>query len=380
MRRRHCSPGPSAFTPGAGPDPENPMNQATIPTAILDLPDVPARGALRAGLMAMRVLPGALPGERSRRHTALRQLAEDPQTVAFIDISRSGPSTPLTLLQLNAQLPRGEPRKRVFLTRLAGGHVSESDRTWAAALGFAHLYAEFAPDDCEGELRTALDAVASAFLLPPIKPAELRRYTRALDKEQSAGSPRALIRAMTGLSAEAFADLLEHSLDLQDRAFRLQSYPNCFVGSDAVAWIARRYRRSASQAVALGQALGALGLLAHVAHEHPLLNDRLFYRLAVSPAADRLDPAVVWRGLHGDKGVEVADRSYLGKTYPDCWIGSDAVTRLCTQYPLARHDAWVVLHRLMQFGLLEHVAQARPFIDGAFFYRFTGVFASAPSA
>ncbi len=356
------------------------MSRAPLPTALLDLPDTPARTALRAGLMAMRVHPQALAGDRRGRESVLRQLADRPELVAFIDISQGPSSRRPTLLQLDSQLPRGEPRKRVFLTRLAGGHVTDSDRNWAASLGFAHLFPEFDPGDCEGDLRVALDRVAAACSLSPLEPAELQRYTRALTTQRSATSPRAVIRAMTGLSAEAFAGVLAQSLDLQDRSYHLQAYPKCFIGSEAVAWIARRYRRTVAQAVLVGQALGTLGLLVHVAQEHPLLDDHLFYRLAVSPEADRLDTAGVWHALRGKAGVQIADRSYLGTTYPQCWIGSDAVSKVCTQHKLDRHEAWIVLHRLMQFGLIEHVTHARPFIDGAFFYRFTGLPAAGGSS
>lgn len=349
------------------------MSRTPTPAAILDLPDLPARAALRAGLMAMRVPPGTLPSDRRARDAVLRQLGDHPETVVFIDISRSGPSMRPTLLQLDSQIPPGECRRRVFLTRLAGGHVSDSDRNWVRSLGFAHLFFEFDANDCEGELRTALDAVAAVLSIPTIAPAELQRYARALKKERSAVSPRALIRAVTGLSAEALAAELEKSLDIQDRSYRLQTYPKCFLGSDAVAWIARRCRRSIPDAVTIGQALGTLGLLVHVAQEHPLLDEPLFYRMAVSPAVDRLGLAGVWHGLRGKDGVAIADRSYLGTTYPRCWIGSDAVTKLCMQHTLARHEAWIVLHRLMQLGLFEHVTQSRLFIDGTFFYRFTGL-------
>jgi len=32
-------------------------------------------------------------------------------------------------------------------------------------------------------------------------------------------------------------------------------------------------------------------------------------------------------------------------------------------------DAWLALHRMARWGWIEHVTQARPFIDGHFFYR-----------
>jgi hypothetical protein len=343
---------------------------------LLDLPDVAGRAALRAGLMAMRLAPTPLPTDRRGREAVLRGLADKPHAVAFVDISHGGRTTP-TVLQLDAALPRDASRRRIVLTRLAGGtgmgHVSEADRRWVQRLGFGDLMPEFDAMDCEGSLRDALDRVARELALEALSPAELARYARVMNDARDTASPRATIRALCGLSAEALAALLSQSLDIADRTWRLQSYPQCFVGSDAVAWMARHFKRSPSEALALGQALASLGLLVHVAHEHPFLDDKLYYRLAVAPAADAVDLGEVLAALRAPQGVPVADRSHLGKVYPQCWVGSDAVDLLVSRHGLPRHGAWLLLHRLMQFGLIEHVTQSRPVIDGNFFYRFTGL-------
>ena len=89
--------------------------------------------------------------------------------------------------------------------------------------------------------------------------------------------------------------------------------------------------------------------------------------------AHSTDLGAAWTALVAGSGVPVADRSYLGKTYPSCWVGAEAVDHLMVVHGLKRHDAWVLLHRLMQFGLIVHVTQSRPVIDGAFYYRFTGM-------
>ena len=71
---------------------------------------------------------------------------------------------------LDALVPAGPVRSRVVLTRLAGGHVSDADRHWVRSLGFADLMPEFDAQDCEGQLRTTLDAVAatlSRVMTPP---------------------------------------------------------------------------------------------------------------------------------------------------------------------------------------------------------------------
>lgn len=358
-----------------------PARRPSDNTALLDLPTGAARNTLRAGLLALGLVPTALPSDRRGRETVLRRLPQKRATVAFIDISQGRPATASTLLQLDALLPRDTSRKRVFLTRLAGGagmgHVSEADRRWVQDLGFADLIGEFDALDCEGSLRRALDAVVSALGLAPLSPADLARYVRAIADDRREDTPRATIRALSGLAAEDLAALLQRSLAIADRSYHLQNYPQCFVGSEAVAWLVGHLRRPAADAVALGQALMALGLLIHVTQDHPFLDDTLYYRLTCSAAADALQLGDVLAGLQGGPGgtggVVVANRSYLGKVYPRCWVGAEAVDHLVARHALARHDAWVLLHRLMQFGLIEHVVRAQPFIDGVYFYRYAGM-------
>jgi Domain found in Dishevelled, Egl-10, and Pleckstrin (DEP) len=71
-----------------------------------------------------------------------------------------------------------------------------------------------------------------------------------------------------------------------------------------------------------------------------------------------------------NKGVEVSDRSYLGKTFEQCFIGSEAVDHIVKKWSIDRLDAWVALHRLEQLGFFEHVTKEHGFVDGNFFYRF----------
>lgn len=251
------------------------MSRLPSHAALLDLPSLPGRSVLRAGLMALDVLPGAMPAERDRGRAVLRALQSQPDSVLFIDISNMQQAVVPTLLQLDAVLPRNTLREPIVLTRRSGGHVNRADRQWVRALGFADLLPEFDAQDCEGSLRSALDATAS--------------------------------------------------------------------------------------------------LLVHVTHEQAFQDENFFCRFAVSDAADALAPADLVRELSGTRGVAVADRSYLGTTYSTRWIGSDAVDQLCGRYELARHEAWLALHRLMQFGLIEPVTQECLFIDGNFFYRFVGL-------
>lgn len=346
------------------------MDTAPTPSAVLDLPPVAARGALRAGLAAMQLRVSGLLTDNPGRADMLRALPEHPRRVAFIDISRGGSVHAPTLLELDAIAPLDESRRRVILTRLTDGHVAESDRRWARELGFADLIGEFDAADREGSLRGALDWAAQLLGVRPVSPAALHEHMKPLIDERDRGSPRVVIRDLTGMSAEGFASLLQGLLAVEDRTYHLHTYPACLVGSEAVTWIAQRFGCSRGQAVALGQALGALGLVEHVTQEHAFADQLLYYRLAVSQAVDGLDLGEVFSRLRGDDELPRPDLTYLGARFAGCWIGSQAVDVLCARYGIARHEAAIVLQRLMRFGLIQHVKHTHTFADAVDYYRF----------
>ncbi|NEQ50373.1 MAG: mechanosensitive ion channel [Leptolyngbya sp. SIO3F4] len=65
---------------------------------------------------------------------------------------------------------------------------------------------------------------------------------------------------------------------IKDRRFRLTVYPHCFVGSEAVTWLAKTQNATREAAVRIGQALVEQGILHHVTDEHPFKDEYLFYR------------------------------------------------------------------------------------------------------
>ncbi|PKO72211.1 MAG: hypothetical protein CVU20_03435 [Betaproteobacteria bacterium HGW-Betaproteobacteria-14] len=85
-----------------------------------------------------------------------------------------------------------------------------------------------------------------------------------------------------------------------DRSWRGADFPQCLVGGEAVAALAAQFRLTRAEATLLGQSLADLGLLRHVADEHPFADDYLFYRIAAprtprpaaAAAADRPSLAV----------------------------------------------------------------------------------------
>lgn len=343
------------------------MPRPLSPLVLLHLPAVAGRATLRAGLMAMQCVPKNLPLDRAARHATLQQISARTDVFCVIDISNPPTAGSDIFALLSRCLPKAL-RARTLLTRLGAGHVSAADRAWVKKLGFADLLPEFDARDPEGDLRVALDTLARELNLPPLAPASLARFIRAASISADPDAPRALIRALTGLSAERMAGLLASDLINADRSYHLKKYDQCFVGAEAAAQIAHGFGLPSAQAVAIGQALGALGLLHHVAHAHGFANENLFFRLAQSAAADAVDLGQAMAVLQSK--VSIADHLYLGTSYSGCWVGAEAVDVLCERFALARHEAQLVLQRIMQFGLFEHVVDQPAFIDGNFFYRF----------
>lgn len=307
--------------------------------------------AAPGALLSMGFIPQPLPLEPAARRNALATLTEG--ALALVDVS--WPST-------------HEWRR---LDRLC--------RAWATGLGFAALVPEWNDGNGAATLRDALVRACAQVGVPPPAPEQLLPFSCVLSPDEPVVAARALVRMLTGRSPEAFVAQLGTVLDVGDRQWNLSGYPRCFVGSDAVEALVHALHRSRDEAVALGQALGELGLLVHVAHDHPFLDRHLYYRLAWSARADAVDAAEVWRTLERELPGLTDTRHHLGTAYPACFVGAEVVTLLARRFDLDRVDAWLLMHRMAQWGLVEHVTRSRPFIDGHFFYRRAGADEGAPA-
>jgi hypothetical protein len=65
---------------------------------------------------------------------------------------------------------------------------------------------------------------------------------------------------------------------VSDRVYMGKTYARCFVGSEAVAWLRKRYRLTQGEAESVGQSLLELGELHHVVDEHGFVGEDYFYR------------------------------------------------------------------------------------------------------
>lgn len=88
------------------------------------------------------------------------------------------------------------------------------------------------------------------------------------------------------LSADDLEELsakIKETVDIQDRThgFPKKSYPNCFIGLDAVAaMVEADIAMDAEDALHIGNLLLAAGIFDHVEKEHDFKNEHLFYRFA----------------------------------------------------------------------------------------------------
>ena len=67
-------------------------------------------------------------------------------------------------------------------------------------------------------------------------------------------------------------------LDIAKRQYRLKSYPRCFVGSEAVAWLQDKLGFTQEEAIQLGQRMIDERWIHHVTNDHGFKDEYLFYR------------------------------------------------------------------------------------------------------
>ncbi len=197
---------------------------------------------------------------------------------------------------------------------------------------------------------------------------------------QVAGPPPATASEPDALLV--LAQTLRDGVEVKDRRYQFQTYPQSFVGSEAVEWLMRTQGLSRKQALALGQQLLTAG---HIQRLDPPGGDfqagNTFYRFtpatpsAVSGAADpepaataSLDVTALYRQMVAQ--LPVQDRWYQFRRYPQSFSGAEAVEWLMRTQGLSRKQAVHVGQELLQLGLIAHSTGEHPFRDGNYFYRF----------
>ena len=336
-------------------------------TVLLALPHESAHKSARALVMALGLIPERLSSNTDAMTVLISHLQKDPRSAALLDLG-SLPAGAAHILELTQRLPQAL-RSRVLLFRHEQGPVWPSDQAWATGLGFAGLFAEI---DAQAMLTDAAvpHLLASVTSLPSLPTPKLAQFFAAMLAKPDPLTLRGLIRSQCGRSAESLAQVMASGVKATDHSYRLKSYPACFLGTDGVDWLRAQFKCSTASAVQMGQALLTLGLMHHVVHEHAFENQPFYYRLDATAHTSDTHLGQLLEQLKARKGLEVKDRSYLGRKYPACWVGKEAVTWLSDQQKQQRHEAENLLNRLLGYGLMEHVLQVHRIKDDHLFYRF----------
>ncbi len=67
-------------------------------------------------------------------------------------------------------------------------------------------------------------------------------------------------------------------IEIRDRRYRLNIYPACFIGSEAVDWLVQKHNCTREEAIELGQILIERSIIHHVVDQHPFKDGYFFYR------------------------------------------------------------------------------------------------------
>jgi potassium-dependent mechanosensitive channel len=107
---------------------------------------------------------------------------------------------------------------------------------------------------------------------PPVLTSEVPMSEGALGtilgEKLAAIDIEALVTAMRGAQG----------VEIKDRRHRMNIYPRCFVGSEAVEWLIQTQNCTREDAINIGQFLVDRGIIHDVVDEHPFRDEYLFYR------------------------------------------------------------------------------------------------------
>jgi hypothetical protein len=174
----------------------------------------------------------------------------------------------------------------------------------------------------------------------------------------------------------------ERGLKIKRRRYRVRTYPNCFVGREAVDWMVKNLNlRTRQEAVAIGEILMQRGIIRHVLDTEPFADRYYFYafadaiqhRQSVSTSSIENTEIQTLIKLMRDPivGLNIQDRKWRFRKYPKCFVGSEAVSWMMDTLRLySREEAVRIGQLLIQRGVLHHVTNDQDFEDKYLFYRF----------
>jgi hypothetical protein len=174
-------------------------------------------------------------------------------------------------------------------------------------------------------------------------------------------------------SLDEIAAVFQQSVGVEDRKYRLTTYKQSFIASEAVDYlIDAGYARSRQEAAVLGRSLQTSRRLFEHVCEGYLFNDGLlFFRFLDANKRtllfklDKISAAL-------KENVRVEDINNRMTTYKQCFVGSEAVDYLVKAGFAHSRKAAVELGRSLQkdVRLFDHVLKDHKFADEPTYFRF----------
>jgi hypothetical protein len=295
-----------------------------------------------------------------------------PADLLLVDL-RELAAEALTLGRFATDIAASQPRLKLAATLPERFEVAAAERRWARRQGAIDLFPRLSAAALMRERSPVLTTVLGELRLP-VDGAKLVQALRAIGanaEDGVAADPTAL--AALGVDLEDLAAEMRgpEGVECRMRRYHLRAYPDCFVGSEAVEWIARACAVPREIALQAGQELLARGVFYHVAKEQPFRDGQFYYRFAQqSPALDAIELDELVARMRSPQGVGIQDRIYRRNSYARCFVGTEAVRWFMRAYALTPEDATSLGQRLLDLGLIHHVVDEHEFVDGNFFYRF----------
>ena len=106
---------------------------------------------------------------------------------------------------------------------------------------------------------------------------------------------------------------------------------------------------------------------------HLVLNGDILYgnrRLVSAPFSSDADLECLISQMRGPNGLNIKDRKHYLKSYPQCFIGTEAVQWLIQTQNISKVIALSIGKRLVRRKIIHHVLDQHDFKDEFLFYRF----------
>ncbi|XP_023275509.1 DEP domain-containing mTOR-interacting protein isoform X2 [Seriola lalandi dorsalis] len=168
---------------------------------------------------------------------------------------------------------------------------------------------------------------------------------------------------------------------IKDRRHHLRTYPNCFVAKELIDWLIEHKEASdRDTAIKIMQKLLDQSIVHHVCDEHREFKDlKLFYRFRKDDGTFPLDSEAkvfmrgqrIYEKLMNTENNLLQTREEEGGTFERTLVASEFIDWLLQEGEMAtREETEQLGRRLLEHGIIQHVANKHHFVDGPLLYQF----------